>query len=135
MSSHSLTSAFARYGAKLTNPQWAVSALSKNNELVISCWSHYLSSHDGALRYKDKLSRWDGNKAGTNLIRTHLNQALTEGLPVRLVIARTKQTDVVDSGSEAQSVEKTFGVREDLVGRVVTFDGETFVVDFVREDA
>ena len=135
MPSLSLTSAFARYGAKLSNPQWAVSALSKNNELVISCWSHYLGSHDGALRYKDKLSRWDGNKAGTNLIRDHLNQALNENMPVRLVIARTKQTEVVDSGGGAQSVDKTFGVREDLVGRVVTFDGDTFVVDFVRGDA
>jgi len=134
MAALSLTTAFARYGAKLSNPQWAVSALSDSDELVISCWSHYLSPHDGSLRYEDKLSRWDGNKSGTNLIRGHLNQALAENLSVRLVIARTTETDVVDSGHAASSVSKTFGVREDLVGKVVTFDGDTFIIDFDRGD-
>lgn len=132
MASLSLTSAFGRYGAKLSNPQWAVSALSKNDELVISCWSHYLGPHDGALRYEDRLSRWEGNKAGTNLIREHLNRAISEDLSVRLVIARTTETNAVDSGHEASTVNKTFGVREDLVGKVVSFDGDTYVIDFER---
>ena len=34
MSSLSLTAAFARYGTKLANPQWAVSAINANGELV-----------------------------------------------------------------------------------------------------
>ncbi len=133
MASLSLTSAFGRYGAKLSNSQWAVSALSKNDELVVSCWSHYLCRHDDALRYEDRLSRWEGNKAGTNLIREHLNRAISENLSVRLVIARATETNVVDSGHEASTVNKTFGVREDLVGKVVSFDGDTYVIDFQRE--
>jgi hypothetical protein len=134
MRSLSLTCAFARYGAKLSNPQWAVSALNNRDELVISCWSHYLSPHEGSLRYEDRLSRWEGNKHGTNLIRGHLNQALAENLSVRLVIARTTETDLVDSGHAASNAISTFGVREDLVGKVVTFDGDTFIIDFVRRD-
>ena len=95
MSSLQLTAAFARYGAKLANHQWAVSALSDNNELIVSVWSHYLSPHDGALRCVDCLSRWDGNKAGNNLLREHLIKALDKNLSVRLVIARTTETEVV----------------------------------------
>jgi len=30
--------AFARLGAKLANPQWAVSAMADDGALVVSCW-------------------------------------------------------------------------------------------------
>ena len=132
MAALSLTTAFSRYGAKLTNHQWAVSALSENGELVISIWSHYLKPNDGKLRCTDKLSRWQHNKPGNNLLREHLLRAVDEGLPVRMVIARTKATTEIDAGADASSVPKTFGVREDLVGKVVSFDGDNFVIDFEK---
>jgi len=128
MSSLNLTSAFARFNAKLANPQWAVSAISSDGELVVSCWKHYLKGVEGKLHYRDRLSRWSGNSAGNNLLREHLNVALAEDLPVRLVIARTEATEIVDSGKDASQAPKTFGVREDLVGRVVAFDGDGFEI-------
>jgi hypothetical protein len=32
--------AFARLGARLANPQWAVSAITDDGALVVSCWQH-----------------------------------------------------------------------------------------------
>ena len=133
MASLSLTSAFARYGAKLANPQWAVSAINSEGELVVSCWKHYLKGSGGRLFYKDRLSRWDGNSAGNNLLREHLEKAVAGELPVRLVVARTDATDIVDSGQDASQAPKTFGVREDLIGKVVAFGGDYFEIEFVRE--
>jgi len=135
VTSLSLTSAFARYGAKLANPQWAVSAINSDGELVVSCWKHYLKGGNGKLIYKDSLSRWAGNAAGNNLLREHLTKAISDNLPVWLVIARTDATDIVDSGQDASQAAKTFGVREDLVGKVVTFDGDHFEIEFVRDSA
>ena len=34
--------AFAKYGAKLTNPQWSVSAFGTGGCLVLSLWQNYL---------------------------------------------------------------------------------------------
>ena len=135
MPSLTLTAAFNRYRAKLANPQWAVSAISSDGELVVSCWKHYFRSEDGTLRYVDRLSRWDGNAAGNNLLREHLNKAVEEDLRIRLVIARTEETDVVDSGKDASQVAKSFGVREDVIGRVLSFDGDAFEFEFTRKDA
>ena len=135
MAALSLTSAFARYGAKLPNPQWAVSAVNSTGEVVVSCWKHYLKGANGKLIYEDSLSRWAGNAAGNNLLREHLTRALADDLPVRLVIARTDATDIVDSGQDASQAAKTFGVREDLVGKVVAFDGDHFEIEFVRDTA
>ena len=61
MATLTLTSAFSRYGAKLANPQWAVSAINSKGELVISCWKHYLKGDNGKLTYEDSLSRWAGD--------------------------------------------------------------------------
>jgi hypothetical protein len=127
MPSLSLTSAFRRYGATLTNPQWAVSAINSDGELVVSCWRHYLKGKQGKLFYVDRLSRWAGNTAGNNLLREHLERAIEENLPVRLV-------EVIDSGADASQVSKSFGVREDLIGRVVRFDGDQFEFEFTRAD-
>jgi hypothetical protein len=36
-----LVQAFARYGAKLKNPQWSMCALAPNGDLVVSLWVHH----------------------------------------------------------------------------------------------
>lgn len=104
--------------------------MSSSGQLVVSCWEHYFSLHQGFLRYRDHLSRWSGNRPGNNLLREHLVQAQEQGLVVRLVIAHATDTAPVDAGGDASVVEKTFDAREDLVGRVVEFDGDAFVIDF-----
>jgi hypothetical protein len=126
----SFSEAFSRYGAKLRNMQWAVSAIAED-QLVVSCWQQYFgSAEDGVLPYEDRLSRWSG--PGNNLLREHLEQANREELPVRLVIARADQPEAVDQGANAGTVKKTFSVREDLIGRVTEFDGDDFRIEFRR---
>ncbi|MFO0967740.1 MAG: hypothetical protein U0793_19435 [Gemmataceae bacterium] len=41
------TEAFAKYGAKLSNPQWAFSALASDGALVLSCWQHKIRIKNG----------------------------------------------------------------------------------------
>ena len=133
MANMNMTTAFNRYGAKLSNPNWAVSAISKSGELVISCWKHYLSNNDGKLVYTDRLSRWAGNKPGNNLLRGHLEAATKGQTNVRLVIAKTDEPALVDSGGDASQAQNTFGVRENLVGRIASFDGDEFVIEFTKD--
>lgn len=47
MTDINLSEAFAQYGAKLVNHQWAVSAISEDGALVMSCWAHYFRKHFG----------------------------------------------------------------------------------------
>ena len=52
---------FKKYGARLANPMWAVSAEADDGSIVVSCWSNYFSRQDRKiLRYTDTLSRWEG---------------------------------------------------------------------------
>lgn len=125
------TEAFARFGAKPVNPMWAVSAIAEDGALVLSCWAHLCKSGGkGVLVYADCLSRWSGNELGGNLLGTHLQQAVAGNLPVRMVLATTTETDLVDRGHDASKVKKTFHVREEVVGRVVSFDGDNYVIEY-----
>jgi hypothetical protein len=130
MSKLTFTEAFQKYGAKLKNVQWSVSSRSDSDEIVVSIWAHHLKPRDGKLRCTDRLSRWSGNIAGNNLLIQHLLEASSENLPIRLVIARTKDTDSVDHGHDASGLKKSFSARPDLVGELVSFDGDEFVIDF-----
>src|SRR6266496_6066509 len=124
-----LTAAFASYGAKLKNTRWACSAIANDGEMVISGWNHFLQSHvDGHKRYEDHLSRWLGNYRGRNLLATHLKTAVEDDLPVRLVIA-TLHDPTERSRGDASSLPKTFSIEKDLVGKVVTFDGDSFAIE------
>jgi len=132
VSNLNFTEAFARYGATLPNPQRAFSAIAPDGALVISCWQHkFTMPEKGLLRYSDCLSRWkDLKHPGRNLFVKHLGQAHTERLPVRLIIATAKDTGKVDAGEDASGLQKTFDVREEFVGQVVSFDGDAYVIDF-----
>jgi len=128
------TTAFHRYKAKLDNPNWAVSAISSNDELVISCWKQYFEPpSDGALRYVDSLTRWNGsNRPGWNLLRKHLETTLARNLNVRLVLARTDNPEAVALGGDASKLNNTFSIREDVIGRLTHFDGDNFTIEFRR---
>ncbi|NUU38215.1 hypothetical protein [Pseudomonas sp. C2B4] len=134
MASLNYTTAFQRYKAKLDNPNWAVSAISADGELVISCWKQYFEPPaDGVLRYVDSLSRWNGsNRAGWNLLRRHLEITLASNLNVRLVLARTDNPEAVAKGGDASKLNNTFSTREDLIGRLTHFDGDHFTIEFRR---
>jgi hypothetical protein len=44
----------------------------------------------------------------------------------------TQDTAVVDAGEDASNIRKTFHVRKDLVGQIVSFDGDKYVLDFKK---
>ena len=123
-----VVAAFEQYQAKLTNYRWAVSAIAADGSLVISCWEKYFRTVNKALRYEDALSRWDpNNSAGSDLLKSHLEQAQRDGLKVRLVVAHWSEG--------ANRVADYFHVRPDVVGRVKEFDGDRFVLEFRKAAA
>jgi hypothetical protein len=114
--------------------QWAFSAVADDGAVVLSCWDHYLKpAGQGVLRYVDTLSRRKHKIQCAPLLAEHLRLALEEKRPIRLVISYTGETDVVDQGGSAAKIKKDFGVRQDVVGTLVEFDGDRYVVDFVRK--
>lgn len=117
--------AFARYGAKLKNVQWAVSAI-HDDELIVSCWQHlFKSPGDNTQVYEDRLSRFSG--PGNNLLRQHIERAVNEKLPVRVVVAISSNPEAVTRGEDASKYKNRFFVKEDWIGEIDKYDG-----DFVR---
>ena len=124
-----LKEAFARYGATLRNVQWSVSAWAPDGSLVLSLWAHhYRKGPGGSAEYFGSASRWSG--PGNKEFRENLARALKDNSRIRLVISSTEHTDHVDSGGDASKVKKDFHVREDLVGQVVDYDGDSYVIRF-----
>jgi hypothetical protein len=127
------TAAFRAFGAKLTNPMWAYSAIAKDGALVLSCWSHKLKLQNSTLIYSDRLSRWEPNTPGKNLLTQHLTKARDEALDVRLIVATTDEPDVVDRGEAADKIKKTFHIKPEVIGKVTLFDGDNFQIEFRRK--
>lgn len=128
--------AFATFNAKPTNAMWACSAISADGVLVVSCWSHlFQKGGPGALHYVDRLSRWTGNVRGNNLMREHLEKAKAEGLTIRMVVATAKDPSQVEKVGDASTIKKTFHAKEDLIGRLLSFDGDNFVIEFRKAGA
>ena len=119
--------AFGRYGGKLKNVQWAVSALTEN-ELVVSLWAHKVKNDNGTWTYRDTLGRWSG--PGRNLLAVHLELAFRDQRPVRVVLAHTEDRAAVENGEDGQWINKTFSVKPERVGRVTALDGEDFEIVF-----
>lgn len=127
-----ITAEFAKLGARLVNNQWAVSALTAN-EMVASLWFHRLKTEDGQLVYRDYLGRWSGH--GNRLFAEHLKIAMSDQRPVRLVIAKTDDVDLIESGGDGSKAKKTFKARPEWVGRVTDFDGDRFTIAFNKVGA
>ena len=120
---------FARFGARLVNRQWAVSALTPT-EMVASLWFHRMKSEDSRLVYRDFLGRWSGN--GSRLMGEHLAAAIEDQRPVRLVMVRTDCVELVESGGDASKARNVFKARPEWVGRVERFDGDHFTIVFEK---
>jgi hypothetical protein len=122
----SLVDAFGRFGAKPANRLRGHSAIASDGALVLSCsYSKFGHPAQGVLRYEGKLAK-EGEDSANDLLGQHLTLARDGDLPVRLVVM-TSTEDVVKN-----KVSRSFHVRPDLVGKLVSFDGESYVVDFKR---
>jgi hypothetical protein len=122
----SVMDAFGKFGAKPANRVRALSALAADGAMVLSCWAQYFGHPSrGVLRYEDRLSREPSESKESVLLGQHLTLALDGALPVRMV--------VMSMQGDARST-RTVHVRPDLIGKVVKFDGDHFIIDFTRRE-
>lgn len=130
--------AFGKYGAKLTNPQWSVSAFGEEGGcLVLSLWQNLLrrGPEKGTLEYRDTLSKWKGNFGGRSELQGHLSTAKTSSLPIKLVIAHPAtlaDAALVGMVADESEINKTFSVRKDLIGSLESYDGDELHIVFRR---
>jgi hypothetical protein len=120
----SLVDAFAKFGAKPASRARGLSAMAADGAMVLSCSAqHFGHPSRGVLRYEDRLSREPAGSKESALLSQNLILARDGALPVRMVV-------VSATGGEGGS--RSFHVRPDLIGKVVEFDGDHFIVDFTR---
>jgi hypothetical protein len=81
------------------------------------------------LRYEDRLSRGVASSKSSVLMGQHLGLARDGSLPVRMIVTVPRE-----SKDKPNPKPRSFHVRPDLVGKLVSFDGDHFVVDFVRRE-
>ncbi|MGS2743214.1 hypothetical protein ACU6TU_06400 [Halomonas sp. LS-001] len=123
---------FAKYGAKLKNVNWSVSAENPKGELVVSLWNHFFTSTgNGKITYIDRVTRWSGH--GNAEFRERIQKAYETDQPVRVVIARTIDEEAIRRGDDASKLKNQFHVREDWIGKVTLWDGDNFEIEFSSE--
>jgi len=123
-----LTEAFARFDATPSNRLSSVSAIATDGAMVLACsYGHFAHPSKGVLRYEDRLSRESAESKESQLLSQHLTLARDGGLPIRMVV-------VTATDRKKGSPGRSFHVRPDLVGKVASFDGDHFVVDFTRQE-
>jgi hypothetical protein len=122
----SLVDAFRRFGSKPYNRAHALSAIATDGAMVLNCSPQYFGHPaQGVLRYEDRLSREVLRTRPAELLGQHLTLARDAALPVRMVV-----TSVASENKGTVSRH----VRGDLIGKVVMFDGDHFIVDFTRRE-
>ena len=120
----SLVEAFGKFGSKPSNRARALSAMAADGAMVLNCSPEYFGHPEqGVLRYEDRLSREAISTKCTELLGRHLTLARDAALPVRMVVTSVASQNPRNLGCH---------VRFDLVGKVVEFDGDHFIVDFTR---
>lgn len=120
----SLVEAFGKFGSKPSDRLNALSAMAADGAMVLNCTPAYFGHPaQGVLRYEDRLSREPSVTKCSELLSQHLALARDAALPVRMV--------VTSAGSEKKR-RLSRHVRTDLIGKVVKFDGDHFIVDFTR---
>ena len=134
MPSLAFAEAFARYGATLRNVQWSVCAEAPDGSLVVSLWEHHFEPpKNGAVICRDSFSRWSG--PGNSEFRQKVAKAYRECQAVRAVIAHSENALAVQAGENASQIPKSFSVREDWQGRVLSIEGEHYAFEFKRKPA
>jgi len=129
-----ISEAFAKYGAKLNNVNWSVSAENEAGELILSLWQHYFERSEGnTIKYIDRVSRWSGN--GNAEFRKRIEKAFQTNQDVRCVISKTDDKAAVDRGDDASKSKNTFHIKENWFGKVSLWDGDNFEIKFVIKKA
>nr|WP_274514863.1 HNH endonuclease [Xanthomonas campestris] len=123
-----MSDAFRRYGVEIKDPQFNSSALSENpRQVILSLWSHNFSPDMS--RYAMETVHWKGS--GKHTFRAHLEQALAENLPIRVVVATSDNPTEVRAGNAARA-SNDFEPNFSLVGQVVLLEANSFKLAFER---
>jgi hypothetical protein len=123
-----LIDAFGMFAAKPSNRLAGLSAMAADGAMVLTCSdAHFGHPSQGVLRYEDRLSRESPDSKETQLLSQHLAMARDGVVPVRMVVASWANDK---HGRQSRS----FHARPDLVGKVVKFDGDHFIIDFTRRE-
>ncbi|MEA9608962.1 HNH endonuclease [Xanthomonas campestris pv. plantaginis] len=123
-----MSDAFRRYGVEIKDPQFNSSALSENpRQVILSLWSHNFSPDMS--RYAMETVHWKGS--GKHTFRAHLEQALAENLPIRVVVATSDNPTEVRAGNAARA-SNDFVPNFSLVGQVVLLEANSFELAFER---
>ena len=123
-----LIDAFGRFGAKPASRLGSLSAMAADGAMVLNCSpAHFGHPARGVLRYESRISAAQAESKVVTSLSEHLTRARDGALPVRMIV----------TSPERESGGRTGGhhVRPDLIGKVVEFDGDHFVVDFTRPEA
>ena len=122
----SLADAFGKFGAKPASRLRGLSAIAADGAVVLNCSPPYFGHPaKGVLRYEDRLSRDPEPPKDAGLLSQHLALARDGELPLRMIVKTPIGAGVSKHGGG-------FHVRRDLVGRLVKFDGDHFIIDFTR---
>jgi hypothetical protein len=125
MENISLELAYARSGAEVTSKQRNLSAIARDGSLILSCPSDRFSRPGvGVLRYTAQVSQEARVSKLIDSLRTHIQAAHAESTDVHPVMITPPKG----------AMPRVVHVRPDLTGKVVEFDGDTFVVDFTRPE-
>jgi len=117
---------FKKYGAKLDNMRWSVSAIAtKPRQAVITVWEDRFPKKGNKRTYRIDTSGWT-NRAGRTGTLTHLATASEKGLPVRMVMVRW---------ADKQKKRKVFEARTEWIGHVQEVNESVFSVIFEITDA
>lgn len=121
-----LFDAFGRYGARPSNRLSSLSAMAPDGAIVLNCLpAHFRHPTRGVLRYEAKLSMVQAETKDLGILGEHLTHARDSNLPVRMVVrSSTPET--------SRAKGPSYHIRPDLLGKVVEFDGDHFIVDFTR---
>jgi hypothetical protein len=123
----SLVDAFRKFGAKPFSRARGLSAMAADGAVVLNCSAeHFGHPARGVLRYEDRLSRELADSKEGELLGKHLALARDEALPVRMIVTST--------ATQERGGGRTFHVRPDLIGKVMKFDGDHFIIDFTRRE-
>jgi hypothetical protein len=122
-----LVDAFSRFGATPSSRLRGLSAIAADGAMVLNCSpGSFGHPSQGVLRYEDRLSRAQENSKELALLGQHLTLAHDGALSVRMVVAAA--ADV------SKGPARGYHVRPDLIGKVVKFDGDHFMIDFIRRE-
>lgn len=131
-----LTEAFAEYGAKLRNPQWSMAAQALNGALVVSLYANWFRKGEQprTLTYSDAFSNWKGNELGRNEFKRLLHDTAARNAPIYIVLAHPdpSQAHLVGAIQDESVIKKTFSIRQDWIGAVEHFDGDSYRI-VIRE--